>query len=477
MRRVRFAFGTLLGVALLSSGCAATDENEEAKSPDSVASDAPQQSPMEELQAIPKDLRAEVAKLTKPIDDVDAVIDQITSIPKRHDVNAAALASMVKAALQGGAVKLKVKSNVSDEAKAEITGALTKLKGAVTALKQTPERVALLGKKIATQVSRIPTLAGKVGASAATTIANPFADAAAKAKAQADMDNVKQVAADVVKVVTDTQAKILALPSKATGALSKLTAALAGDGSAPASDDGDDSTAPPAVAGGGGGRSKRKAILRIPSTLAADSPNLRPNIEAVLVQRGFAPIAEASVDEALKGARGTEPQRLEEVRAALEADAVVSLARGTSLGAGRKTIAVSVSTARGGAKAAPRAITGRAEELDSKVPAAIAELLGQPDGGVGSSTSPGKSPPTSSAPAPAAELAPAPTPVATASGAAAPSSSVDQVVLKDGGIVRGRVLKHEPGTFVTIETPEGAQRTIAWDRVSEVIVGPPKKSR
>ena len=43
--------------------------------------------------------------------------------------------------------------------------------------------------------------------------------------------------------------------------------------------------------------------------------------------------------------------------------------------------------------------------------------------------------------------------------------------------MRGRVLKHEPGTFVTIETPEGAQRTIAWDRVSEVIVGPPKKSR
>ena len=77
----------------------------------------------------------------------------------------------------------------------------------------------------------------------------------------------------------------------------------------------------------------------------------------------------------------------------------------------------------------------------------------------------------------AAGEAKAPTPVATASGAAAPSSSVDQVVLKDGGIVRGRVLKHEPGTFVTIETPEGAQRTIAWDRVSEVIVGPPKKSR
>jgi hypothetical protein len=60
---------------------------------------------------------------------------------------------------------------------------------------------------------------------------------------------------------------------------------------------------------------------------------------------------------------------------------------------------------------------------------------------------------------------PAQTPVAT-----------DQVALRDGTIIRGRVVK-QTLTFVTIETAEGAQHTIPWDRVKEVIVAPPAKAK
>ena len=48
----------------------------------------------------------------------------------------------------------------------------------------------------------------------------------------------------------------------------------------------------------------------------------------------------------------------------------------------------------------------------------------------------------------------------------------DQLLLKDGTTIRGRIVQQTPGTFVTIETADGTQRTIPWDRVKEVVVGP-----
>ncbi len=84
MRQVHLALSALLGLAVVNSAC------EEAKSPDSVESEeSPSQSPMEELQSIPVELNAQVADLTKPIDDVQKVIDQLTSIPKRYGIDAA----------------------------------------------------------------------------------------------------------------------------------------------------------------------------------------------------------------------------------------------------------------------------------------------------------------------------------------------------------------------------------------------------
>ena len=477
MRRSRSTVGAVLCAVALAVGCA--DEVEEPKTADSVASDAPHRSAMEELQAIPADLRAEVDKLTKPIDDVDAVVDQLTGLPKKYDINASALAAAVQGVLRGETVKMKLGASLGDDATRELTAAMTKLKGAVAALKETPERVGLLMKKIGVMAGRVPILAAKVGADSATTIANPFADAAAKAKAQADVQNAKQVGQDVVKVVTDTQAKLVAIPKKASGALAKLTAAFAGGDGAPAS--GDDAErrvadAPP-KATSRSGKALRKVIVRMAAGLDNDAPNLRANVDAVLVQRGFVTVPDGVVDEALRGRRGSEAQRLEDARAALEADAVIAIAKGTSLGAGQKTVTVAAFTSGAGSKVSPRLVQGRPQELESKVPAAVGELLDRPDVGARRAASP------SPAGREAVETAPAPSPAAPAAAAApsvaAPSvsSGADQVILKDGTAVRGRVTKHEPGSYVTIETADGAQRTLAWDRVGEVVVGPPKRPR
>jgi prefoldin subunit 5 len=312
---------------------------EEAKSPDSVDHDdrddhdeSPKQSPMEELEAIPKELKAQVAHLTKPIDDIQKVIDQLTSIPKRYGIDPADMIAMAKATLESGKVNVSLGADVSADvvadAKAEIENALKTLKGAVAGLKATPDRVEALLARIATLAAKVPALAAKVTASAAVAAANPLADAKAKATAQADVQKVKQVVADVMRVVSETQAKIVGIPAMATGALSKLMAALkGGDGTSPDSDD------------------------------------------------------VASGDES-------------------------------------------------------------AENLPhSKARPATTSTTAAPKG------------------------TPAQTPVAT-----------DQLALRDGTTIRGRVVK-QTLTFVTIETAEGAQHTIPWDRVKEVVVAPPAKAK
>lgn len=204
------------------SGCGGNSEDP--KTP--ADKNSPALSPMDELQAIPKDLDAEVAALTKPIDDVQSVIDDLGAIPKKYGIAASDMAAMAKATFDSGKVEVKVKGDLSADAKKDIEAALNKLNGAVTALKATPDRVAALTAKTTAAVAKVPVLAGKVTASATATAANPFGKADEKAKAKADMDNVQKVQADVMKSVQGVQAKVVGIPAMATAALAKLSASF-----------------------------------------------------------------------------------------------------------------------------------------------------------------------------------------------------------------------------------------------------------
>lgn len=53
--------------------------------------------------------------------------------------------------------------------------------------------------------------------------------------------------------------------------------------------------------------------------------------------------------------------------------------------------------------------------------------------------------------------------------------SRDEVKLRDGRSVRGRIVQKEPGRWVVIATEDGLRRTIAWDRIEEMIVAPPAR--
>lgn len=56
--------------------------------------------------------------------------------------------------------------------------------------------------------------------------------------------------------------------------------------------------------------------------------------------------------------------------------------------------------------------------------------------------------------------------------AAAPPATNDTVILKDGGRIEGTVLRQEPGKFITIRALDGSERTLSWEKVSEVTVAP-----
>lgn len=215
----------IVGLSLATFGCAG--HHKEAGSAETTKADL---APIEELKAIPDDLNAAVQDIMKPIDDTQSVIDQVTSLPKRYKLNAKDVMGMASASVQSGQVNVNfdAKATITEDAKAEVTTALTKLTDIVVGLKATPDKVAALGKKLATVTAKVPVLATRVSSESTLTISNPMASADAKAKAQANIDGVKQIQGTVQASIKDTQAKVSGIPAMATTALGKITAAFAG---------------------------------------------------------------------------------------------------------------------------------------------------------------------------------------------------------------------------------------------------------
>lgn len=73
--------------------------------------------------------------------------------------------------------------------------------------------------------------------------------------------------------------------------------------------------------------------------------------------------------------------------------------------------------------------------------------------------------PAAAPPAAPAESTPAPPAQTEAAKPAAGVAEKDLVELKDGTIVRGRILRLEPGKFVVIRGDDGGEQTFAWDEI------------
>ena len=91
--------------ALALSACGGGGGAEDPKTAQSKAS--LELAPMDELKSIPKDLEAEMANVTKPIDEVQKIVDDIGALPKKHNLNKSQLVGMAKASFDNFAPPMR----------------------------------------------------------------------------------------------------------------------------------------------------------------------------------------------------------------------------------------------------------------------------------------------------------------------------------------------------------------------------------
>jgi hypothetical protein len=186
--------------------------------------------PMAELQGIPEKIQAEIDLVLQPINDVDVVIDQLTSIPTRYGMNAADVTAMASAKFDGGSVEFK--ADIAGEAKTEIETMLTTIEGIAVGLKETPERAKTATANIVELGVKATGLVTKLQSSIQAKMANPLLKAEKKAELQAELDLVIKFDADIKASIGDAKQTVSSVPQMGTEALAKLTAAFAGSASA-----------------------------------------------------------------------------------------------------------------------------------------------------------------------------------------------------------------------------------------------------
>ena len=228
MTRTSFFVVSTLCTALLlpASGCGKKDKG--TTNPDAAAeTDA---DPLAELQAIPVEIQAEIDLVLQPITDVDVVIEQVTTMPTRLGVDAAALTGLAKASLDNGTVAVDLE--IDADVKAEIETLLKTVNGIAIGLTKTPERAKDATVKIVGLGTKATALVGKLSAQFQAKLANPLLKAEAKASIQADLDLVMKVDADIKAMIGEAKATVTGVPALGTEALVKLTTAFAGGASA-----------------------------------------------------------------------------------------------------------------------------------------------------------------------------------------------------------------------------------------------------
>jgi hypothetical protein len=196
----------------------------EAKTSANAQADVPA---MDQLKFISADLQANLDALMAPINEVDTLIGQITSMPQRLNLNLKSLMGMCKATLDNGQVQIAADFNADAAARAEVEGVLMRLKAIVDGLKAIPQNAQTLTVKAGSAMVAVPALGAKVTAEATMKVNNPFGKPEEKMQAQADLQSLAQVQADVQGTIQQVQQKVMELPSLATSALAKLTAAFA----------------------------------------------------------------------------------------------------------------------------------------------------------------------------------------------------------------------------------------------------------
>lgn len=177
----------------------------------------------EQLQAIPADIDAQVAEVTKPVDGVDLMLDQMKVMPNKLKISDEEFGAVITQALRGEA--LTVPDSVQGKSRDEFTAFAQKFAGFTSDLVATPKKAEGLVAGLASTTTRIPALATQASTQAAAVLANPLSSKAEKAKAKQQQKDVKTIQKDAQDRVKAAQGKVGDLPQRSVVALNKFVTA------------------------------------------------------------------------------------------------------------------------------------------------------------------------------------------------------------------------------------------------------------
>lgn len=236
MKRSILMSALVIGLVAVAPACGGGGTGPDGKPADGAAGGDSEKPPIEELKELSDGIQKGVDDLLKPITDAEAAIEAVAKLP--GEIKASVKAGFKLDTKKLGAAAQKVVNgegvDVSAlgftekeaEAKAKVEGALNKLKEVVDGIKATDEKIKALADKVKEAVVKVPTLVVKATAKAQIAIKNPFGGAEAKAKAQADMDEVKKIGESFQTKAAEWQKTFTELPAKAAAAKDKMAKAF-----------------------------------------------------------------------------------------------------------------------------------------------------------------------------------------------------------------------------------------------------------
>lgn len=175
-----------------------------------------------QLQAIPGEIDAELQSVTAPIDQVDAMLAQMKTLPQQLNVSEGEFSEIINTALTSQAIAIP--DSVQGKQREELTAFIENFSTFRGNLFATPDRAQQMISSLAATTTRIPALATTASADAATTLVNPLASKKDKDKAKQRQEDVKRLQTEAQQAVTDAQTKVGGVPARATEATVKLIA-------------------------------------------------------------------------------------------------------------------------------------------------------------------------------------------------------------------------------------------------------------
>ncbi|PRP99291.1 hypothetical protein [Enhygromyxa salina] len=216
----------LLALPLTAGGCEKKAKGEKTENPDEAGEAG---DPLEALKAIPDRLQAEVDGVIAPITDAETLMGEIETIPERYSLSAADFKAMVQANFAiteaGAEIELSADLSIAEDAKAELTATLQKLKEIKVGLETTPARVTVATENIVQIGLEAVELSTKLVAS--LTAKAKVAMGEKKAEIEAQIQEVTALKDGILTQIEDVKGQVTEIPARAAEVGASFTASFA----------------------------------------------------------------------------------------------------------------------------------------------------------------------------------------------------------------------------------------------------------